>query len=115
MKTKKDIRKQFREAVFTRDGHKCKFCDKTNDLDAHHITNRSSMPGGGYIAENGITLCKDHHLDAEVYHMSGGKECIEGFHPNDLYKKIGTTYNMAYAISAGRQKAKSYLFSQHNE
>ncbi len=107
-KKKSDTRDKFREAVFARDNNKCKFCDKTNGLDAHHITNRSKMPGGGYILENGITLCKDHHLDAEIYHMSAGHECIEGFHPDDLYRLIGTTYEVAYAISLGRQRASSY-------
>lgn len=28
------------------------------DLDAHHITDRNEMPNGGYVPENGISLCK---------------------------------------------------------
>lgn len=30
-------RTEFRESVFKRDGHKCLFCDATENLDAHHI------------------------------------------------------------------------------
>ena len=26
-------------------------------MDAHHITNRNDMPNGGYVPENGVTLC----------------------------------------------------------
>ena len=61
MKSKKLIRQKFRDEVFGRDGYKCVFCGKTNNLDAHHITNRNEMPNGGYVKENGITLCPVHH------------------------------------------------------
>jgi hypothetical protein len=32
---------------------------------------------------------------AEKYHESGGTEHIEGFHPQDLYAKIGSSYEIA--------------------
>lgn len=44
-----------------RDGWKCRVCGATEcpdvKLDAHHILSRDSMPGGGYVSDNGITLC----------------------------------------------------------
>lgn len=95
---KKQIRQVFRDAVFGRDG-KCVFCGKTENLDAHHITDRNEMPNGGYVKENGITLCPEHHLQAEKFHISGGKEWDEGFHPDDLYKKIGSSYFSALKAS----------------
>lgn len=95
---KKEVRQRFQTAVFTRDSHKCIFCDETEDLDAHHITDRHRMPGGGYIVENGITLCKHHHRQAEVYNETGGKEFIEGFHPEDLYKKISSSWREAMIV-----------------
>jgi 5-methylcytosine-specific restriction endonuclease McrA len=65
---KKAQRAAFREAVFTRDKHRCKVCGASEGpLDAHHITPREEMPGGGYIAENGITLCAECHVGAEDY------------------------------------------------
>jgi 5-methylcytosine-specific restriction endonuclease McrA len=99
MKKKQLIRLKFSEAVFGRDGHKCVFCNATEDLDAHHITDRNEMPNGGYVKENGITLCPIHHLVAENYHSSGKTEWTEGFHPDELYKMIDSSYRKAYRKS----------------
>lgn len=61
---KKAIRREFRDSVFERDGYKCVICGKQASkenaeslLDAHHITPREEMPNGGYVKENGATLC----------------------------------------------------------
>ncbi len=91
---KKQIRLQFRNAVFDRDGHKCVFCDETNNLDAHHITNRNEMPNGGYVAENGITLCFYHHRLVENIYMSG-VESGGPFHPDSLYEIIKSNKELA--------------------
>lgn len=95
MNKKKLIRENFRTAVFKRDGFKCRICAKIGDLDAHHITDRSDMPKGGYVKENGISLCPVCHLRAEKFHITSGKEWDEGFHPNDLYKLIGSYKELA--------------------
>ena len=62
---------RFRAAVFGRDGFTCRGCgfastpERAEDaLDAHHITDRNEMPNGGYVAENGITLCEVCHAKA---------------------------------------------------
>lgn len=89
------LRKTFRENVFTRDNHKCRICGDTERLDAHHITDRHLMPNDGYTEYNGIALCPDHHMMAEKYHMTNGKEWITGFHPDNLYKLIGSSYVLA--------------------
>ena len=89
---KKKVRAAFRDAVFGRDKYKCKICnwDKCKgQLDAHHITNRNDMPGGGYVKENGITLCPGCHIDAEL-----GK-----INANELYKIIKSSYDMAVSAS----------------
>lgn len=99
---KKAVRKSFRLRVFTRDGYRCAKCGKpgqdrqcevsTSDLvelDAHHITSRDLMPNGGYVPENGISLCPDCHIEAEA-----------GTIPADeLYRIIGSTFEKAYAAS----------------
>ena len=80
---KKAQRAAFREAVFTRDKHRCKVCGASEGpLDAHHITPREEMPGGRYIAENGITLCADCHICAED-HLQG-RRLSERFSPEVL-------------------------------
>lgn len=57
------------------------------------------MPGGGYVKENGISLCHEHHMMAEVYHSCDKEIWEEGFHPNDLYSMINSSYATAVEIS----------------
>lgn len=78
-----------------RDKHKCRVCGKTGELDAHHITDRSKMPLGGYVKENGIALCPECHLYAEEFHITNGGRPVPGFLPDDLYKLIGSNYDLA--------------------
>jgi len=96
---KKEIRRDFRNDVFTRDKNTCKVCGEVRELsllDAHHITDRGEMPNGGYVKENGITVCKeDCHLKVEWFHITEGKEWEEGLHPDDLYKMIGSSKELA--------------------
>jgi len=92
---KKQVRENFRNAVFNRDGHKCVMCGSTEDLAAHHITDRTLMPNGGHVRENGITVCPSCHADAEQYHISGGRKYDEGWAPYDLYVKIGSSHEVA--------------------
>lgn len=94
--TKKIVRARFRSAVFSRDNLTCRCCGRECDideLDAHHITDRSEMPNGGYVAENGISLCSDCHLKAEMT-MNDGKH-FNGYSPEDLYNLIGSSKEKA--------------------
>lgn len=59
-KNKKQIRESFRQSVFKRDNFTCKVCNtkrSIDELDSHHITDRNEMPNGGYVKENGVTVC----------------------------------------------------------
>lgn len=98
---KKQIRNYFRNSVFQRDGYKCKVCGRSDvKLDAHHITDRSEIINSGYVLENGITLCDVEngcHWKAEHYHM--GLPVPDGFRPDDLYKLINSSYELAYQKS----------------
>ena len=103
-KKKNLIRTKFKNEVFKRDKG-CKVCGEYiwgDNMDAHHITDRNEMPNGGYVKENGITLCKESktneescHMKAEKFHISDGKEWVEGLHPDDLYKIIGSSKELA--------------------
>ena len=92
---KKLVRANFRRTVFERDHHKCRICGATEDLAAHHITDRTKMPNGGYHMSNGITLCPPCHERAEQFHISDGATWAEGMHPNDLYKLIFSDHETA--------------------
>ena len=101
---KKQIRQQFRDAVFARDAFTCRGCGFTStperaedELDAHHITDRHEMPHGGYVAENGITLCADCHEKAETFHC--GDPVPPGFAPAELYALIGSSEEEARTAS----------------
>lgn len=99
MNQKKLIRQTFRTEVFKRDKYTCRkcghefgqFCPHT--LDAHHITDRNEIINGGYVKENGISLCSECHEIAELYHQIGITEA--GFHPDDLYVIIGSSKELA--------------------
>jgi len=90
--TKKQIRQLFRSHVLKRDKFTCQVCRQKKseeELDAHHITDRSKMPNGGYVPSNGITVCKGKcHQKVETWHSSGEMVWAVGYHPNDLYKLI---------------------------
>lgn len=86
---KRFIRSSFRSAVFSRDGNRCAACGAAEGaLDAHHIIDRNELPNGGYVKENGISLCPDCHEKAEMFHSSDKRYWMRGFHPNDLFKII---------------------------
>lgn len=57
-------RDEFRNGVFTRDKHKCVFCDLPAQ-DAHHILERRLWPDGGYYLDNGASVCEQHHIECE--------------------------------------------------
>jgi len=99
MKNKKLVRLKFNEDCLKRDKNKCVFCNLTSNLDVHHITDRNEMPNGGYVKENGITLCEVHHLEAEQFHTTNGEKWVANMHPNDLYKKINSNYELALEVS----------------
>lgn len=92
---KKQRRANFRKSVFARDGHKCVFCPKKTGLDAHHITNRKEMPNGGYVMENGVTVCADHHTMVEAY-LNGFSTWSICYSPEALYKLIGSSKEKAF-------------------
>lgn len=122
MKNKKNIRANFRNEVFKRDNYTCQICgygvfriNPEEEFDAHHITDRKEMPNGGYVKENGITVCKKSrpqwrllgtededkftmlscHMRCEKYHISGGNEFEKGLQPDDLYKIIKSSKELA--------------------
>lgn len=97
---KKLIRKAFRDACYKRDGFRCAMCGMKSskekaeeELDAHHITDRTLMPNGGYVKENGISLCTECHKKAEQFHSTG--DSFPGYAPDDLYQKINSSYEKA--------------------
>ena len=120
MAAKKQVRSAFRSAVFRRDRYRCALCGKPGKdrqggdghkpyhltladeklvlLDAHHITDRNDMPNGGYVPENGVTLCEDDcHRRAEVYHLTGTPH--PGYSPAELYARIDSSYEGARRAS----------------
>lgn len=97
-KEKLKVRTAFRESVFKRDGFRCRKCSKpSEEMDAHHITDRNLMPNGGYVKENGISLCPPCHLLAEEFWSTG--KAAEGFDVGTLYLLIGSSHEKAVAAS----------------
>jgi len=102
--TKKLVRAAFRHATFTRDRFCCVMCpfksspDRAEDeLDAHHVANREAMPNGGYVKENGISLCGPCHIKAEEFYSIGVAH--PGSSPEELYKVIRSSKQLAIRAS----------------
>jgi hypothetical protein len=101
---KKQVRAAFRDACYRRDKYRCVMCgfqscpEKAEDeLDAHHVTDRNLLPNGGYVPENGISLCATCHGLAEQYHSTG--TAAPGYSPAELYARIGSNYELAFEAS----------------
>ena len=106
-------RDAFRDDVFTRDGHRCVFCDAPA-VDAHHIIERRLWPDGGYYLNNGASVCEAHHLRCEettisvedVRHACGITKIIVPPHlyADQPYDKWGNP------VLANGQRLKGELF-----
>ena len=62
------------------------------------------MPNGGYVAENGISLCSECHVKAEAALQELGcdelsSQELENFMPDKLYCLIGSSYDQAVEAS----------------
>lgn len=57
-------REEFKMLVFNRDKNQCVVCRKVA-VDAHHLIERKLFLDGGYYIDNGVSLCEEHHLEAE--------------------------------------------------
>jgi 5-methylcytosine-specific restriction endonuclease McrA len=103
---KQAVRNAFRNSVFKRDHYGCVICGKKvasietseDTLDAHHVTPREEMANGGYVKENGITLCKGNdgtscHEKAEAY-LKGESHDVS-YAPDTLYQLIQSTREIA--------------------
>tara|TARA_B100001778_G_scaffold334986_1_gene350454 strand:+ start:18752 stop:19060 length:309 start_codon:yes stop_codon:yes gene_type:complete len=89
---KRRARQEFRQGVLDRDGHRCVICGVQpgdDGLDAHHIIDRHDMPNGGYVKENGVTLCHDCHPLAEREHQ--GLDPVPGLSRAELFAAIGSS------------------------
>lgn len=104
---KKLIRKHFRDSCYKRDKLTCVMCglkassleEAEKILDVHHITNPKKIINGGYVLQNGISLCSDCHLKAEEFHSTGIS--YPGYSPEDLYKAINS--NLEKAVEASKK------------
>mgnify|MGYP003510671371 CR=1 FL=1 len=101
---KKKIREKFRNDCFKRDNYSCVMCSfksssekALNELDCHHIVSRTEMPNGGYVKENGISLCESCHIKAERCYYNEN-EFIE-YCSDNLYKKINSSKEKAILSS----------------
>lgn len=80
MLTTMSERDDFREAVFARDRHLGVVC-RSPAVDAHHLIERRLFADGGYLADNGVSLCAGCHLQAEQ----------TLFAPDELRERAGIT------------------------
>lgn len=92
------VREKFRNEVFERDNHVCVICGHLAQ-DAHHIIDRDLFFDGGYVIDNGASLCSNCHILAEnctltvedIRDKAGITNIIlpESFYSNVKYNKWG--------------------------
>ena len=55
------------------------------------------MPNGGYVLENGASLCAECHKKAEQFHETGTS--FPGYSPEELYAAIDSSHEKAVEAS----------------
>lgn len=119
---KQQVRAEFRKAVFARDLYRCVTCGFQSiperveeELDAHHITPRELMPGGGYVVGNGVSLCRRtcHHiaeleLKREPVLAPPKSDYFRKYTAAGLYEAIGSSYAKAFEASTWLPQASGH-------
>lgn len=62
---------EWRSAVFTRDGFRCRKCNNGGRLNAHHVEPYNAAPDRRWDLDNGITLCVSCHRE---FHSAYGHD-----------------------------------------
>lgn len=64
--------KQWAQDILKRDNYTCQICGSKNDLEAHHLLSYAYYPESSLDIDNGITMCKDDHV--EFHSWMGGTQ-----------------------------------------
>lgn len=59
--------KEWRKAVFERDGYACRICGHNGFITAHHIKSFAHYPELRFELNNGMTLCEECHKSTDNY------------------------------------------------
>ena len=59
--------RQWRERVLARDGHRCRICGRTDDVEAHHLLSYLKYPDLRAVDDNGVVLCTWCHARLDGY------------------------------------------------
>lgn len=65
MSRRKSVPSKLRQEILERDGQRCVKCNRSTDLDVHHV--HAVGDGGTDEPENLVTLCKTCHLEWHVF------------------------------------------------
>lgn len=68
------------------------------ELDAHHVIPRDLMPNGGYVPQNGVTVCGSCHEGCESYWVRGDG-VPPRYWPEQLFRLIGSSFEQAVEAS----------------
>lgn len=60
----------WREAIYSRDGHRCQDCGAMGSLHAHHIDEWAMYPERRFDLDNGVTLCPECHAQRHPRHAN---------------------------------------------
>jgi hypothetical protein len=67
-------RDEFKKSCLARDNNSCIICGSKKNITVHHLIERKlfkeDFEFGGYFIDNGVSICEEHHLDAEYLKIS---------------------------------------------
>ena len=67
----------WRNQVFRRDNYQCINCEMIGYIEAHHIKSWANYPDLRFEVDNGMTLCKKCHNEANKIQREIEKEAFE--------------------------------------
>lgn len=86
----------WRTAVFKKNDYTCQHCNKKGgELNAHHILYFAVMPEARYLTENGLTLCKECHLE-----LHKRNKPVDNF----LHKALKKTQNYKWTVEQLKER-----------
>jgi len=83
--------REWAKAIKVRDSFKCQVCFRNMKLQAHHLSSYSTAPDLRYSLQNGVTLCKDCHIEFHLLYKKrhNTTEQFEEFRKRAQFSALG--------------------------
>lgn len=111
----KELRALLKEAVFARDGYKCRKCGRTDTLSPAHIRPKGEYRKMQYDMDNVITLCYKHHMEWAHKDPRGFDKWLEEILPKKVLDRLDLMANTQIKSPLDYNAIKLYLINECNK